>query len=238
MARFQTTNWSLVLAARDEPSRAGREALAALCERYWYPLYACVRASGQDADAARDLTQEFFARLLESDFLADVNPEAGRFRSFLMVALRHFLSHEREKRRASKRGGGAPLLSLDTASGEERFAREPVDLLTPEQVFERRWALTVLDHALESLRLELAERGEASRFERLRQYLVGQQPHPSYGEVAVELGMTEAAVKTAVHRMRRQLGRSLRQEIAETVAKADEIDDEVRYLLRTLGRPA
>ena len=238
MGRFQTTNWSQVLAARDEPSAAGREALGALCERYWYPLYACVRASGHDAEASRDLTQEFFAGLLEKDFLHSVHPEAGRFRSFLLASLRHFLSHERDKERALKRGGGSALVSLDTGTAEDRFAREPADRLTPEQVFERRWALTVLDHALDRLRLELEARGEHARFRRLRQYLTGEEPHPSYDEVAAELGMTEAAVKAAVHRLRHQLGRLLREEIAETVARADEVDDEVRYLLRTVGRSA
>ena len=237
MGRFQTTNWSLVLAARDEPSAAGREALEALCERYWYPLYACVRGSGHDADAARDLTQDFFARLLERDFLEGVSPEAGRFRSFLLASLKHFLSHERDKRRALKRGGTSIHVSLDDGTAEDRFAREPADHLTPEQVFERRWALTVLDHALEKLKLEHAARGEHHRFERLREFLTGQEPHPSYRDIAGELGVTEEAVKAAVHRLRRRLGVVLREEIADTVARPEEIDDEVRYLLRIVGRP-
>ena len=237
MGRFQTTNWSLVLAARDEPSSAGREALAALCEIYWYPLYACVRASGHDADAARDLTQGFFARLLEEDLLEEVRPEAGRFRSFLLATLKHFLSHERGKARALKRGGGAVHFSLDAGAAEDRYTREPADHLTPEQVFERRWAFTVLDQALEKLRLEFLARGEGDRFDRLQQFLTGQEPHASYRDIAAELGMTEDAVKAAVHRLRRQLGRVLRDQIAETVASDGEVDDEVRYLLRTIGRP-
>lgn len=236
MGRFQTTNWSLVLAARDEPSAAGREALGALCERYWYPLYACVRAWGHDPDAARDLTQGFFARLLERDFLEGVRPEAGRFRSFLLASLRHFLSHEREKERALKRGGGEAFISLDAALAEGRYASEPVDRLTPEEVFERRWALTVLDHSLERLRMELEARGEHDRFDRLREFLTGQEPHPSYREIAETLEMTEDAVKAAVHRLRRQLGRLLREEISDTVARSEEVDDEVRHLLRTVGR--
>jgi len=237
MGRFQTTNWSLVLAARDEPSAAGREALEALCESYWYPLYACVRASGHDADAARDLTQEFFAQLLEKGFLEGVRPEAGRFRSFLLASLKHFLSHERDKVRALKRGGGASFISLDTPAAEDRFTLEPADHLTPEQVFERRWALTVLDHALERLQQERAVRGEDDRFQRLRQFLTGQEPHQAYREVAAELAMTEDAVKASVHRLRRQLGRLLREQIAETVARPDDVDEEVRYLLRTVGAP-
>src|SRR5512145_1235061 len=224
MGRFQTTNWSLVLAARDEPSSAGRAALESLCERYWYPLYACVRASGNDSEAARDLTQEFFARMLERDFLREVRPEAGRFRSFLHASLKHFLSHERDKARALKRGGGLAPLSLDTDTAEDRFVHEPADRLTPEQVFERRWALTVLEHALEQLRQELEARGEHDRFARLRQFLVGEEPHASYRELAVELEMTEDAVKSAVHRLRRRLGMLLREEIAETVANPDEVD--------------
>jgi RNA polymerase sigma-70 factor (ECF subfamily) len=238
MGRFQTTNWSLVLAARDEPSTVGREALEALCERYWYPLYACVRAWGHDPDASRDLTQGFFALLLEKDYLEEVRPEAGRFRSFLLSSLRHFLSHEREKERALKRGGGTTPISLDSDTAENRFANELADDLTPEEVFERRWALTVLDRALDRLRLELEARGEPERFDRLKQFLTGERPHPSYRDVAAELAMTEAAVKAAVHRLRRRLGRLLREEIGETVAKADEVDDEVRFLLRVVGRAA
>lgn len=238
MGRFQTTNWNLVLAARDESSSVRREALEALCERYWYPLYACVRAWGYDPDASRDLTQGFFALCLEKGYLEDVRPEAGRFRSFLLASLKHFLSHERDKERALKRGGGSPPISLDTRTAEGRFAGELANYRTPEEVFERRWALTVLDHALDQLRLETEARGEPERFDRLKQFLTGEQPHPSYREVAAELAMTEGAVKGAVHRLRRQLGRLLREEIGETVAEVDEVDDEVRYLLRALGRPA
>lgn len=237
MARFQTTNWSQVLAARDEPSSAGRAALEALCERYWYPLYACVRASGHDADSARDLTQGFFTKFLEKGFLGRVSPDAGRFRSFLLASLRHFLSHERERERAEKRGGGTLPISLDAEEAEGRFVAEPVDRLTPEEVYERRWALTILEHALAQLRHELVTRGEEARFERLREHLVGEEPRPSCRDVGAELGMSEDAVKAAIHRLRRRLGRLLREEIGRTVARTDEIDDEVRYLLRTLGRP-
>ena len=237
MGRFQTTNWSLVLAARGEHSPAAREALASLCESYWYPLYACVRAAGYDADTARDLTQGFFAELLGSDFLEGLSPEAGRFRSFLLASLKHFLSHERDRQRALKRGGGVRHLSLDTDDAEDRFAREPADHLTPDQVFERRWALTVLDHALERLRMEFGARGEHLRFDRLRGFITGQEPHASYRETAAELGLTEEAVKAAVHRLRRRLGTVLREQIAETVGSADAVDDEVRYLLRLVGRP-
>lgn len=237
MGRFQTTNWSLVLAARDEPSAAGREALGALCEIYWYPLYACVRASGHDAETSRDLTQEFFTLLLENDLLESVDPEAGRFRSFLFASLKHFLSHQRDKARALKRGGGMRFVPFDGMAAEDRFASEPVDRLNPEEVFERRWALTVLDRAMEALRAEFVARGERERFERLRQYLTGQEPHASYREVASDLAMSEEAVRAAIVRLRRQLGRALRDQIADTVATPDQVDDEVRYLLRTVERP-
>lgn len=237
MGRFQTTNWSLVLAARDEPSGAGRDALEALCDAYWYPLYACVRAWGYEAEESLDLTQGYFARLLEKDFLQDVRPEAGRFRSFLLASLKHFLSHEREKEQALKRGGRRTL-SLDTELAEDRFREEPAGQLTPEEIFERRWALTVLDRALDRLRGEVTARGERERFERLKQFLVEARPPSSYRDVAAELGMTEGAVKAAVHRLRRLLGQVLREEIAGTVAQAGDIDEEVRHLLGVLGRPA
>ena len=237
MPRFQTTNWSLVLAARDAPTAAARVALESLCESYWYPLYACVRASGHDAETSRDLTQEFFSRLLARDFLDGVRPEAGRFRSFLLANLKHFLSHERDRSRALKRGGGVAHLSLDTEVAEDRFAAERAGDLTPEQVFERRWALTVLENALERLRLEYGARGEDGRFAALGQFLTGEEPRVSYHAVAGELGLSENAVKAAVHRLRRRLGHLLREEIAATVEGAAEVDEEVRYLLRTLGRP-
>lgn len=234
MGRFPTTNWSLVLAARDEPSGLGRESLEALCEAYWYPLYACIRARGCPPGDAQDLTQGFFAQLLEKDFLDRVSPEEGRFRSFLLASLKHFLSHEYEREHALKRGGGRRPISLDSEEAESRFQREPADRLTPEQIFERRWALTVLDRALDRLRREFAERGERERFDRLEQFLTGGRPHPSHKEVAAELGLTESAVKAAVHRLRRQLGRVLRAEVAETLASQREVDDEVRHLLATV----
>jgi RNA polymerase sigma-70 factor (ECF subfamily) len=237
MGRFRTTNWSLVLAARDEPSAAGRQALEALCAIYWYPLYACVRASGQDAETSQDLTQEFFALLLEKDLLAGVHPEGGRFRSYLLACLKHFLSHQRDRARALKRGGGTRFISLDSAAAEERFASEPADRLTPDEVFERRWALTVLDRSVEALCAEFVARGERDRFERLREFLTGQEPQASYREVASDLAMTEEAVRAAIVRLRRQLGRVLREQIADTVATPDQLDDEVRHLLRTVARP-
>jgi len=233
-AQFSTTQWSQVLAARDGAGTEARQALAVLCETYWYPLYVFVRREGYDADAARDLTQGFFAYLLEKEVLQQVQPSAGRFRSFLLATLRHFISRERGKDQALKRGGGTQTISVDAAAAEARYDLEPTDELTPEQVFESRWAMTVLDRAMERLRQESGESGDLERFQKLQPYLTGQKPRLPYNEIAVELQMTEGAVKTAVYRMRQQFGLNLRQEIAETVADPSEIDDEVRYLLSVL----
>jgi RNA polymerase sigma-70 factor (ECF subfamily) len=232
---FATTNWSQVLTARDGFGTDARRALAALCEAYWYPLYAYVRRQGHDADTARDLTQGFFAELLEKDSLQNVDPAAGRFRSYLLTSLQHFLSHERDKARALKRGGGTHTISLDTGAAEKRFKLEPTEALTPETVFERGWALTVLELTLERLRLEAVESGGGMQFERLKAYLTGEEPRIPYREVAEELAMTEGAVKMAVHRLRRRFGRLLRAEIAETVADPAEVDDEVRHMLMAIS---
>jgi len=230
-ARFITTQWSRVLAARDGSDSEARHALETLCQTYWLPLYAFIRRQGHDRDAAGDLTQAYFTVLLEKGFLRDVEPAAGRFRSFLLASLKHFLAHERDRTRALKRGGGAPALSLDANAAEGRFAEDASHQLTPEQVYERRWALTVLDRALERLRQTSCESGNAAQFERLKAYLTGDAARATYGEVAVEFGMTEGAVRTAVHRLRKRFGAALRAEILDTVAEPTEVDDEVRHLL-------
>ena len=227
---FATTRWSLVLAARGS-SMPARDALAQLCGLYWYPLYAYVRRKGHTHAEAEDLTQEFFTRLLERDDLAAVDPARGRFRSFLMASLEHFLSHERDRNRTLKKGGGIRTPSLDADTAETHYGREPVDRLTPELVFERRWGLTVMERAMERLRAESGD--QAERFERLKPCLTGDQPD-RYREIAAALGMTETAVKTAVHRMRERYGRLLRDEVAETVASAADVDEELRHLLGVL----
>lgn len=226
--RFATTQWNVVLAARDGSDSQARQALEALCEAYWYPLYAYVRRRGHPADEARDLTQAFFADLLGRDFLGVIDQSKGRFRSFLLASLEHFLSHERDKERALKKGGGARTLSLDADIAETRYRHEPADPLTPELVFERRWGLTVMQRAMERLQTEFADQTE--RFEHLKPCLTGANPD-RFRDVAVALGMTETAVKAAVHRLRQRYGRLLREEIAETVASAAEVDEEVRHLL-------
>ena len=240
-SRFTTTSWSKILAVRDAPSAEAREALEALCRLYWYPLYAFVRRQGHDADEAQDLTQAYFAELIDKDYLNDYDPSRGRFRVFLKVSVKHFLSKERDKAQAWKRGGRIEKLSLDARDVEGRYRQEPVDRLTPDEIFERRWALTVLERALGQLRREQAAIGRGREFERLEGFLTGQETKASYRDVAAELSTSEAAVKTTVHRLRQRFGQLLRAEIAETVSDSAEVDDEVKHLLRVIapwGRPS
>jgi RNA polymerase sigma-70 factor (ECF subfamily) len=238
--RFATTSWTKVLAARDAPSTEARQALEGLCRVYWYPLYALVRRQGNDAEDARDLTQAYFAELLEKGYLDDYDPERGRFRVFLMSSVRHFLSKQRDKALAWKRGGRADVVSLDADEVEGRYRFEPVDNLTPEQVFERRWALTVLERALARLRREQEDADRGREFGHLEGFLTGQGADASYREVAEQLGTTESAVKSSIHRLRQRFGQLLRAEIAETVSSPAEVDDEVKHLLGVIapwGRP-
>lgn len=233
--RFATTQWSQVLAARDRGGTEARNALAALFEVYWYPLYAFIRRQGYGPEDAQDLTQGYFSYLIDKQVLSAVDPDAGRFRSFLLVTLKHYLSHERDRAAALKRGGGTQTVSLDAASAEQRYHLEPEDNLTPEQVFERRWALTVVERSLERLRQETAEGDRPALFDKVKGCLTGEEPHTPYKEVARELGMSEVAMRGTVHRMRQRLGRFLRSEIAETVADPGQVDDEVRHLLTAIG---
>ena len=234
VATIATTQWSQVLVARDGSATEAREALETLCQTYWEPLYAYVRQRGSDPDAARDLTQGFFADLLARDFLADVDPAKGRFRAFLLASLRNYLSRQRDHEGALKRGGGVQSLSLDVESGEHRFTQHPIDGMTPESLFEHRWALTVLDRAIERLSRESTSEDDASRFGELRRYLTSPETDATYRQTAEELGMSEAAVKMAVHRLRKRYGECLRAEISETVADSADVDDEVRHLLNVV----
>ena len=234
-SRLPTTSWTKVLAAREAPSAESREALETLCRVYWYPLYAFVRRQGHDPEESRDLTQAYFAQLIEKGYLQDFDPSRGSFRVFLKASVRHFLSKEREKAHAWKRGGRVGVVSLDEQEVEGRYRYEPVDRLTPEEIFERRWALTVLERALARLRREHAEAGREKEFERLEGFLTGEQAKVPYREVAAELGASEGAVKTSVHRLRQRFGRLLRDELAETVASSEEVDDEVRHLLGVIA---
>jgi RNA polymerase sigma-70 factor (ECF subfamily) len=233
-SRFETTHWSLVLAARDRAEPGADDALASLCTLYWYPLYAYVRRRGHDADEALDLTQEFFARLLEKDFLAAVDRGKGKFRSFLLAAYNHFLANERDRTRALKRGGGKTVLSLDAADAEGRYGSEPAAELTAEKLFERRWALALLQHVMARLRGEFEAKGKGRVFEQLRGFLVGEKG-AGYRQAGEELGMSESAVKVQVHRLRERYRELLYEEIGRTVGSPQEIEEEVRALFAALG---
>jgi RNA polymerase sigma-70 factor (ECF subfamily) len=229
---FATTRWSLVVAAQGE-SPAAREALAELCRLYWYPLYAYVRRRGHGDDEAQDLTQEFFARLLERDDLAKLDQTRGRFRAFLLAACRHFLSNQRDRAHALKRGGACRQLSLDFADADRRYAAEPSHEQTPERLFERRWALTLLEHVVQRLRRQYETAGQPALFERLKGSLTGAAAD-SHAEAAAALGMTEGAVKVAAHRLRTRYRDLLRDEIGQTVEDPAAVDDEIRALFTAL----
>ena len=232
--KVATTQWSQVLTARDGSDSQARAALESLCQTYWQPLYAYIRHQGSCPDEARDLTQGFFAEFLEKDFLSSVDPEKGRFRSFLLASLRNFLSHERDRERALKRGGGTLTLSFDVEAGEAGYALRPVEATTPIDVFERRWAMTVLDRAMDRLQHEIDSSGDEISLEHLKQYLTSAEPQVPYRETAETLGVSEGAVATAVHRLRKRYGQCLRAEIAETVVDPSHVDDELRHLLHGL----
>jgi RNA polymerase sigma-70 factor (ECF subfamily) len=234
-AQFATTQWSQVLAAKDPTGTESQKALASLCEAYWYPLYAYVRSQGHDPEESRDLTQSYFAYLLEKNILEDVDPSAGRFRSFLLATLKHYVAKERRKQDALKRGGGTKTISLDKEDAESRYGLEPAARLTPEQVYENRWALTVLERAMQHLETEWKDGERPKQFQHLKPHLTGQEPRIPFREVAAELEMTEGAVRGAMHRLRQRFGQLIRDEIAETVANPDEVDDEVRHLLAVVG---
>ena len=233
--QFHTTMWTVVLsAARNDTSRA-QDALSHLCRAYWYPLYAYVRRQGHAPHDAQDLTQEFFARLLEKNYLETVDRAKGKFRSFLLASLKHFLANEWDKSRAKKRGGGKTLVPLDAQSAESRYGLEPADHMTAEKIFERRWALTLLEQVLARLRAEHESSGKLAQFEQLKCCLTGDRDSLPYVEIAGKIGISEGAVKVAVHRLRQRYREVLRAEIAETVAGPEEVEDELRHLFSVLS---
>jgi RNA polymerase sigma-70 factor (ECF subfamily) len=232
--QFPTTRWTLVVAAGDPHRKEARSALVSLCENYWYPLYAYLRRRGYPADQAQDLTQGFFIRMLEGQYLDRADQEKGRFRSFLLTSLKFFVADEEDRDRAQKRGGGA-LVALEFSSGEERYAREPAHDETPERIFERRWALSVLDRVMEKLRNEFLQHGRPEHFERLKMSLLGQSDAP-YAGLAREMKTSEGALKVAIHRLRKRYRELFRQEIADTVADPAEVESELRYLATVLTR--
>jgi DNA-directed RNA polymerase specialized sigma24 family protein len=233
---FATTHWSVVLAAGKGDAPDSEQALALLCRHYWYPLYAFVRQQGQDVHAAQDLTQEFFARLLARNWLAAADPDRGRFRTFLLTALKRFLANEWDRARAQKRGGGVQPLPLDFDAGEQRLVREPATAEAPDAIFVKRWALELLHRTLERLRAEYAGRGKGELFARLEDTLTGHRTDDTYGGIAHQLGLSEAAVKMQAMRLRRRFSELLREEIAHTVATPEDVEEELRFLSDALRR--
>jgi DNA-directed RNA polymerase specialized sigma24 family protein len=234
MSGFPTTAWTVVARARSGADSEARDALAFLCAAYWLPLYSFARRLGHTSEDALDLTQGYFALLLEKDYLGDVRLREGRFRAFLLTSFRRFLSKERDRTRALKRGGDCVLLSIDAQAAEGRHIDEPLETLDPEALFERRWALTILERAMTRIRHEYYAAGRTAEFEQLEPYLTGIEPKVPYQSAAVRLGTTEGAIKKMVHRLRRRYGFLLREEIAATVADPEEIDAELRHLLATV----
>lgn len=232
--RFQTTHWSLVIAAGDRGQAGSQAALEQLCRDYWYPVYAFIRRRVANPHEAQDMTQAFFSRLLEKNYLADARRERGRFRTFLLTATQRFVMKEWTKARAQKRGGGRTLLSLDFATGETQFAIEPADESTPEREFDRRWALQLLQLVDQQLRDENARSGKAEQFDQLKPFVAG-EPTESYEQLAERLATSAGAARTAVYRLRQRFRELIRAEIAKTVATEVDIDDEVRRLFEALA---
>jgi RNA polymerase sigma factor (sigma-70 family) len=232
---FATTQWSVVLAAGGDASPRAEEALAVLCRAYWYPLYAYLRRGGRSPEDAQDAVQSFFAHLLTDQRLGRVQPAKGKFRSFLLAALRNFLTDERRKQQAQKRGGEFTVISLEAQGAEERYRIEPVDRRDPEKLFERRWAMTMLERVLARLQREAEEGGTAERFARLQRFLLAEDAGGSYAEEGRQLGMSEGAVKMAVLRLRQRSRELFRAEIANTVGTEEQIEEEVRHLFAVLA---
>jgi len=233
--RFATTHWSVVLAAGQASTPDARRALEQLCQAYWYPLYAYIRRRGYGVEDAQDLTQEFFALLLRKGQFALPDPARGKFRSFLLSALEHFLVNEWKHRQAGKRGGEYAFLSWDSEEAERLYAAEPVSTLTPEKVFEKRWAITLLERVLANLRQECQTSGKGETLEALKDSLWGEKTEVSYAELGARWGMSEGAVKGVAYRLRRRYRELLQAEIAQTVADPGEIDQEVRNLITALS---
>jgi RNA polymerase sigma-70 factor (ECF subfamily) len=228
---FATTHWSVVLNAGSDDSSQALIAIEKLARAYWYPLYAYVRRKGHDAHAAEDLTQEFFARVISRNFFARVDRTKGRFRSWLLGAMNHFLAHEWEKARTQKRGGGTTLIPLDEAQANERYERQLAVESAPEKLYDQQWALTLLERAATRLRASYVADGRPEVYDCLKAFVSGEGAAPSYAEAALQLGITESAVKSAIHRLRQRFHELVREEVAQTVCTPSDLDDELRYLL-------
>jgi len=233
---FPVTQWTVVLAAGGTPSPESAAALERLCSSYWYPLYAFVRRSGYSPEDAEDLTQEFFARLLEHNWIAHADRHKGRFRSFLLMAMKRFLANEWEKGKTLKRGGQVRFVRLQLDAAETRYTREPADTRTPEQLFEKQWALTLLESVLSRLREDYARDGKGALFHALEPCLIGGRETQPYAALGAQLGMTEGAARAAVCRLRERYRECLKEEIGHTVASPAEVDEELRHLFRVLAR--
>jgi len=234
-SHFTATDWGVVRRAREPGSAEGSAALEKLCRTYWYPLYAFVRRRGYERPEAQDLTQAFFARLLEKDYLRGVDRNKGKFRSFLLAAVEHFLANEWRRANAQKRGGKFTFTSLDDTSAEQQYLTVAGANLTPEQLFEQQWAMTLLQQTLGGLQQEFAAAGKGALFEEIKIFLTGEKRAVSYSELAPKLGMTEAALKMAVSRLKQRYGELLRAEIVRPVASLDEVDEELRALFGALS---
>ena len=232
---FATTHWSVVVAAGDDTPKDARDALAVLCEAYWCPLYTYVRRRGYAVADAQDLTQAFFARLLEKRALRVADPERGKFRTFLLASLDNFLANEHDRAQAQKRGGGRKPLSLDIAAAESKVSLEPAHDLTPERLFERQWALTLLELAVNRVEAEYHAAGKSELFRLLKDVLGGGRERVPYADVAVALGMSIANVRQAAHRLRKRYREVLREEVARTLASEGEVDEELSSLFESLG---
>jgi RNA polymerase sigma-70 factor (ECF subfamily) len=234
-AWFVTTHWSVVLSAREKDSPRSAAALETLCRTYWYPLYAFLRRQGRPPADAQDLTQGFFARLLQKDYLQAAAREKGRFRTFLLVALKRFLANEWDREHAQKRGGFAQVVSIDQEVAESRFAAEPSHNVQPDVLFDRQWAMTLLERTMTQLQGEYVASGRAKLFEYLQSCLAREESALPYAQIAACLNLTEPAVKMAVHRLRNRYREILRAEVAHTVSSAEEVEEEIRHLFSAFG---
>lgn len=234
-ANFATTHWSVVLAAGRSDRAAAAAALDRLCQEYWFPVYSFVRRKGHDAHQAEDLTQGFFAKLLEKNWLESADPNRGRFRTFLLTAVTRFLANEYDRDQALKRGGGQRVLSFDAHDAEGRYQLEPATDATPEKLFEQQWAHQILAVVLDKLRDEFDGGGRAGRFEILKNFLIGDGESMPYAAAAAQLGLTESAVKSGIYRLRQRFAELLRGEIAQTVETESEVDAEISHLMNMLG---
>lgn len=231
---FNTTHWSVVLSAKESATEDGLTALDQLCRTYWYPLYAYVRRRGYGSEEAQDLTQDFFAHLLSKEFLAGVEPRKGKFRSFMLVSLNHFLSNARERAQTAKRGGGREIIPLETLAEERRYLLAGSGDSSPEKLFDREWALTLLDQALQALRQEFVAGDKPAQFDRLKAFLSCEGGEPSYTELSREWQMSPNAVAVMVHRLRQRYRECVRAQIARTVEGLQELEEELRSLFAAL----